>query len=389
MSTAAGYPVVEGIAIATPSSSSAPQHVESLKSAKTSRTTVSEPPPQELLKTLQARGFPKGLSKLLHGSLHAFPLRIWLLDNSGSMTIADGQRPVTDNRGKLKMIKCTRWQELVHTALGIAGLSVDLGARTDFHLLNRNDAGQYLSLDASGGACAVGAAGGEGDQQALETLLSLSPLGTTPLTEAITAIISLIEPAAQTLKANGQQVVVVLATDGVPDNPAGFLDALRLLQRLPVWVVVRLCTDDDAIVEYWADLDKCARDACMLKHARRLACMPSHARIHAHACMHAHTQTRSNTRTLAPARKLLSTRPCTRLYGTYTRALPPTRKHARASTRRHVHMHTVTDARTQGSALTPKYARTRRGTCHVQTRARATCECKRYIRTQALHVHAR
>mmetsp|Transcript_4610 Transcript_4610/g.9082 ORF Transcript_4610/g.9082 Transcript_4610/m.9082 type:complete len:385 (+) Transcript_4610:246-1400(+) len=256
MSTAAGYPVVEGIAIATPSSSSAPQHVESLKSAKTSRTTVSEPPPQELLKTLQARGFPKGLSKLLHGSLHAFPLRIWLLDNSGSMTIADGQRPVTDNRGKLKMIKCTRWQELVHTALGIAGLSVDLGARTDFHLLNRNDAGQYLSLDASGGACAVGAAGGEGDRQALETLLSPSPLGTTPLTAAVTKIISLIEPAAQTLLHNGQQVVVVIATDGVPDNPAGFLEALRLLQRLPVWVVVRLCTSDDAIVEYWADLDK-------------------------------------------------------------------------------------------------------------------------------------
>jgi len=203
---------------------------------------------------LCARGFTKSLAILLHETLRAFPLRIWLLDNSASMTIADGQRPVKAK--KLKMIKCSRWQELKHTVMDIAELSADLKARTDFHLLNRNDAGQYLSLDASGGACAVGAAGGEGDRQALETLLSPSPLGTTPLTAAVTKIISLIEPAAQTLLHNGQQVVVVIATDGVPDNPAGFLEALRLLQRLPVWVVVRLCTSDDAIVEYWADLDK-------------------------------------------------------------------------------------------------------------------------------------
>jgi hypothetical protein len=34
-----------------------------------------------------------------------------------------------------------------------------------------------------------------------------------------------------------------------------FVNALRSLEGLPVWIVIRLCTDDDAIVEFWNELD--------------------------------------------------------------------------------------------------------------------------------------
>jgi hypothetical protein len=59
-------------------------------------------------------------------------------------------------------------------------------------------------------------------------------------------------------------VAVILATDGLPSDDQGyggdeitqeFVSALRALEGLPVWIVIRLCTDDKNITKFYNRLD--------------------------------------------------------------------------------------------------------------------------------------
>merc|ERR1712187_890625 len=54
-----------------------------------------------------------------------------------------------------------------------------------------------------------------------------------------------------------------MGTDGLPTSESGsdpkreFIESLRLLEGLPVWVVIRLCTDDEDVVNFYNELDSC------------------------------------------------------------------------------------------------------------------------------------
>jgi len=213
------------------------------------------PTQEQLLASLGRLGFPRGLGLELLASAREFPVRFWVVDNSGSMNANDGTRLVSTGSGKLQPVKTSRWNELFDTIIGIGEVAAALGARTDFHLLNRSSQGQFFSL-ASDDASPVGRLGEPVSLPELtRRVKAMSPSGGTPLTEAVMQIVSLLETAADKLRANGQRACVVLATDGMPNDKASFLQALRVLQRLPVWLVVRLCTDDEQVTEYWNELD--------------------------------------------------------------------------------------------------------------------------------------
>ena len=76
---------------------------------------------------------------------------------------------------------------------------------------------------------------------------------------------SILTPLISQLRATGQKVSVIIATDGLPTDQDGycnkhtkdqFIASLRSLEGLPVWIVIRLCTDEDEIVDFYKEIDR-------------------------------------------------------------------------------------------------------------------------------------
>eukprot|EP00588_Corethron_pennatum_P005200 CAMPEP_0194296294 /NCGR_PEP_ID=MMETSP0169-20130528/55720_1 /TAXON_ID=218684 /ORGANISM="Corethron pennatum, Strain L29A3" /LENGTH=229 /DNA_ID=CAMNT_0039045713 /DNA_START=143 /DNA_END=828 /DNA_ORIENTATION=+ len=163
---------------------------------------------------LKKQGYATGLATALVRSTRTIhPLRIWVVDNSGSMAIGDGTR-IVDCGGpsKLKSVPCSRWDELSLAVEYHSQISALISAPTNFRLLN----------GALGGASDFLVGENSDDVgHALDIMHKASPGGATPLTDHVHAIKKMIAPMAPNLRAKGQRVVVVIATDGLPTNPEG------------------------------------------------------------------------------------------------------------------------------------------------------------------------
>lgn len=164
--------------------------------------------------------------------------------------------------------KCTRWEEVCHTALEQARWNAQLGTPCEFFLLNPLARGDTLEegidfqiVDATKGDTVT-------QVKALETMLASSgPRGITPISDRLRKIHARIAPQAVELARNKQKVVLVIVTDGYPtstsSNRSGDADRRELVQELrrlsyhlPMHLVVRLCTNDDSIAEYYNAIDE-------------------------------------------------------------------------------------------------------------------------------------
>jgi len=206
-------------------------------------------------------GYSRGLAHALAENASRYDFRFWVVDNSGSMQIGDGHRIVSKD-GKWKAVACTRWEEIKETVKYHAQMASVLDCPTIFQLLNdpgMRTAPQKFSVGEHGAAYAHSEVA-----TVIDILRKVSPSGVTPLTQHIWNIERHISDMASELRRSGKIVAIILATDGLPTDELGyggeeiteeFIRALRSLEGLPVWTVIRLCTDEDAVKRFYNSLD--------------------------------------------------------------------------------------------------------------------------------------
>jgi Mg-chelatase subunit ChlD len=235
-------------------------------------TTLTE----EAIQVLRDQGYTRGLAEALSKNKQAFPLSIWIVDNSGSMASRDGHRLIeTKSKDQVKLVSCTRWAELQQTVLYHAQMAAHvLQSPILFRLLN--DPGHHVGPQQFSICHDRGVGGGGYNKNNVNhdlsvvqsTMMSAAPDGATPLIahlqEIRQDIIAMSQVEENSLRRHGTKVALVVATDGLPSNKSGisddkvkqqFIETLQSLQGLPVWVVIRLCTDDAQTVQFYNSLD--------------------------------------------------------------------------------------------------------------------------------------
>lgn len=221
--------------------------------------------PEEIdVDRLVDNGFTKGLAASMVENSEAYPVRYFIIDNSGSMNKADGKKLVENMDGKsYKVVQCTRWEEISESILYHTTLSRLMVAPTIFRFLNdpRGKICQQFSVAARSADVT------EIDKECKEVrriMKKASPGGYTPLCDQIIYLTKTIKPMSDYLSANGQKAVVTIATDGMPTDKNGkssktvekeFVELLRKLHNLPVWIVISLYTEDDDVISFYDELD--------------------------------------------------------------------------------------------------------------------------------------
>jgi hypothetical protein len=141
-------------------------------------------------------------------------------------------------------VKCTRFEELAEALRFHAGFAQAAAAPTEFRFLNALSPVR-IGFDPMQDTSA---------HDLFINQLNNYPSGGTPLCRHINEIAYDISQRAEQLRSAGQKACLIIATDG-ESSDGDVASALRPLKDLPVWVVIRLCTNEDNIVDYWNNID--------------------------------------------------------------------------------------------------------------------------------------
>jgi len=208
-----------------------------------SRRGVFAPVPEHQIAQLAEQGYTRGLAHSLAQTIQTFPLRIWVVDNSGSMGAVDGHRFVeTKNKRDLKVASCSRWNEIRDCIEYHAQMAAALEAPTTFRMLNDPSCGPNSQQFGIAQTSLDSGVLQEELDRAITIMKTAQPGGVTPLIQHIQEIRQSVAELEPQLRADGCRVAIILATDGLPTDERGhggaaiqqqFLEALRGLEGLP------------------------------------------------------------------------------------------------------------------------------------------------------------
>lgn len=191
---------------------------------------------------LEKNNWPQGLKEQMVANWDTFPYRFMVLDDSGSMGHMDGTKLMSSGR-IMKSINCSRWDEMGDAVKFHAELADMAKAPTEFCFLNASNPIVVGETEDDGQA-----------KNKVLKILSSGPSGGTPLCRVLNGIHAKIKQMAPELRERGQKVSLTIFTDGKASD--GNLQAvMQKFAHLPVWVVIRLCTNDDDVGDYWSGID--------------------------------------------------------------------------------------------------------------------------------------
>lgn len=213
--------------------------------------------------SLIKQGFTRGLARSLEQVKQSFALRIWVVDNSSSMLETDGHRIIDGStNAKMKMVPCTRWAEIRECVQYHIRMADLLHAPTRFRFLNHP--GQRILPTKELSIADTSSPESTTAESAIRVINRVQPHGCTPLTNHIRDIYQQVLSMEGALRESGQRVAIIIATDGLPTDEYGhtneyerslFVESLRKLEGLSVWVVIRLCTDEETVVDFYNNID--------------------------------------------------------------------------------------------------------------------------------------
>ena len=219
---------------------------------------------QARIQILQSQGFPVGLATMLLQHTFQFPLRIWLVDNSGTMHQDDGHIVTQTKGGKVEMVHCSRWEEVSSALRWHAELAAWL--QTPMVVRFLRDPGAQVGPQQVGVSASKHFSSNEEVTRLKALLRGIRPTGATcPIHHHLQELVPGVHALVPKLEAESRRLVISICTDSIPTDMNGmeneqiisdFLFTLRQFMEWPVQVVIRLLTDEERVVAFYQELSR-------------------------------------------------------------------------------------------------------------------------------------